>query len=178
MYVTDLCESKVSVDPKVVAEMQLLRNGYQLDLSFTPLYMLNHSDLKICYLNARLLHKHIEDVQKDINYSSADILKFTETRFSSQHPDEMFEIEGYRLFRNDDTSECSRPYHGTAIYFKLPMLSGYPCARNADGIEFTIMKTVQCPDLMIIGIYKSLRVAISSLLALFGLFSKKIPFLK
>ena len=90
--------------------------------------------------------------------------RLTETRFSSQDPDEMYEIEGYRLFRNDDTSECSRPYHGTAIYFKLPMLSGYPHSQNADGIEFTIMKTVQCPDLIIIGIYKSPRVAISSLL--------------
>ena len=146
LYITDLCETKISVDPKVVAEMQLLRNEYQLDLSFTPLYMLNHSDLKICYLNARSLHKHIEDVQKDINYSSADIQIFTETRISSQDPDEMYEIERFRLFRNDDTSECSRPYHGTAIYFKLPMLSGYPRAQNADGIEFTIMKTDQCPD--------------------------------
>ena len=62
LYITDLCETKILVEPKVVAEMQLLRNEYQLDLSFTPLYMLNHSDLKICYLNARSLHKHIEDV--------------------------------------------------------------------------------------------------------------------
>ena len=26
LYITDLCESKISVDPKVVKEMQLLRN--------------------------------------------------------------------------------------------------------------------------------------------------------
>ena len=73
LYITDLCESKISVDPKVVQEMQLLRNEYKLDLCFTPLYMLANTDLKMCYLNARSLHKHIEDVRKDINYLSVDI---------------------------------------------------------------------------------------------------------
>ena len=29
LYITDLCESKISVDPKVVKEMQLLRNEYK-----------------------------------------------------------------------------------------------------------------------------------------------------
>ena len=83
LYITDFCESKISVDPKVVKEMQLLRNEYKLDLCFAPLYMLENTDLKICYLNARSLHKHIDDVRKDINYLLGDILIFTETRFSS-----------------------------------------------------------------------------------------------
>ena len=100
LYITDLCESKISVDPKVVKEMQLLRNDCKLDLCFTPLYMLENTDLKICYLNARSLHKHIDDVRKDI---LAEILIFTETRFSAHDPDEMYTIEGYELFRNDET---------------------------------------------------------------------------
>ena len=162
MYITDLCESKISVDPKVVQEMQLLRNEYKLVLCFTPLYLLNHADLKICYLNARSLHKHIDDVRKDINYSSADILIFTETRFSPNDPDEMYAIEGYELFRNDDISNVNRPYHGTAVYSRLPMMTGYPCARNCHGIELTIMKTVECPDLILIGIYRSPRLVLSS----------------
>ena len=93
LYITDLCGSKISVDPKVVKEMKLLRNECKLDLCYTPLYMLENSDLKICYLNARSLHKHIDDVRKDINYLSADILIFTETRFSPHDPDEMYTIE-------------------------------------------------------------------------------------
>ena len=56
LYITDLCESKISVDPKVVKEMQLLRNEYKLDLCFTPLYMLENTHFKICYLNARSLY--------------------------------------------------------------------------------------------------------------------------
>ena len=95
------------------------------------------------------LHKHINDVRKDINYLSTDILIFTETRFSPHDPDEMYPIEGL--------------YHGTAVYSKVTMLNGYPCARNYHGIELTIAKTVEHPDLIIIGIYRSPRVVLSSL---------------
>ena len=90
---------------------------------------------------------------------------FTETRFSPHDSDEMYAIEGYELFRNDNVSNVNRPYHGTAVYSRFPMLSGYPCARNCHGIELTILKTVQRPDLIIIGIYRSPSVVISSLLA-------------
>ena len=158
-------ESKISVDPKVVQEMQLLRREYKLDLCFTPLYMLQNTDLKISYLNARSLHKHIDDVRKDINYSSADILIFTETRFSPLDLNETHAIEGHELFRNDDILNVTRPFHGTAVYSRLPKLNGYPCARNYHGVEITILKTVECPHLMVIGIYTSPKLVLSSLMA-------------
>ena len=164
LYITDLCESKISVDPKVVQEMQLLRNEYKLDLCFTPLYMLANTDLKMCYLNARSLHKHIEDVRKDINYLSVDILIFTETRFCPHDPDEMYIIDGYELFRDDETSNVSRPYHGIAVYLRLRMWNGYPYARNCHGIELIITKTIEHPNLIIIGIYRPPRVVLSCLL--------------
>ena len=126
--------------------------------------MLEKTDLKICYLNARSLHKHIDDVRKDINYLSADILIFTETRFCPHDPDEMYIIDGYELFRNDETSNVSRPYHGIAVYSRLRMLNGYPYARNCHGIELIITKTIEHPDLIIIGIYRSPRVVLSCLL--------------
>ena len=165
LYITDLCESKISIDQKVVQEMQLLRNEYELDLCFTPLYMLANIDLKICYLNARSLDKHIEDVKKDINYLSADITIFTETSFSQNDRDEMYAIEGYELFKNDETSNVNHPYHGTAVHSRLRMLNGYPYARNCHGIELTITKTVKHPDLIIIGMYRYPRVVLSSLLS-------------
>ena len=152
MYITDLCESKISVDPRVVKEIDLLRNELELDLCFTPLYMLENTDLKICYLNARSLYKHIDDVRTDINYLSADILIFIETRFKPHDRYEMYAIEGYELFRNDETSNVNRPYHGTAVYSRLRMLNGYPYARNCHEIELTIAKTVEHPDLIMIGI--------------------------
>ena len=76
----------------------------------------------------------------------------------------MYAIDGYELFRNDETSNVNRPYHGTAVYSRLRMLNGYPYARNRHGIDLTIAKTIEHPDLIIIGIYKSPRVVFSSLL--------------
>ena len=69
LYITDICENKISGDQRVVKEMEMLRTEHKLKLCFTPLYMLDHTDLNICHLNSRSLHKHIEDVRKDINYS-------------------------------------------------------------------------------------------------------------
>ena len=120
LYITDLCENKISVDQRVVKEMEMLRTEHKLELCFKPLYMLDHNDLKICYLNSRSLHKHIQDVRKDINYSSTDILIFAETRFSPLDSDEMYIIDGFRLFRNDIlSSRIGRPYGGTAIYTRI-----------------------------------------------------------
>ncbi len=88
LYITDLCEDKISVDPRVIKEMKILRTEHRLKLCYTPLYNLDHSDLKTRYLNAGSLHKHIEDVRKDINYSSTVILIFSETMFSPLDADD------------------------------------------------------------------------------------------
>ena len=66
-----------------------------------PLYQLDPTDFKICHLNARSLHKHIDDVRKDFNYNSCDVAIFTETRFSPHDNDEMYAINGFQLFRNN-----------------------------------------------------------------------------
>ena len=60
----------------------------------------------------------------------------------------MYAIDGYELFRNDETSSVNRPYHGTTVYSRLRMLNGYPYARNRHGIELTIAKTIEHPDLI------------------------------
>ncbi len=146
--------------------MEILRTEHSLKLCYTPLYNLDHSDLKICYLNARSLHKHIEDVRKDINYSSTDILIFSETRFSPLDADEMYSIDGYKLFRNDilNYSGPARPYGGTAVYSRIPLMDGYPLGRIKNGVEFTVIKTNDRPDLTIIGLYRSPKIAVSHLL--------------
>ena len=53
----------------------------------------------MCYLNARSVHKHIQDIHKDLNYSATDINIFAETRFSSQDSNDMYNVSGYDLFR-------------------------------------------------------------------------------
>ena len=65
--ITDLCESKihVAVNPDVKAEMQHLRTERRVKLSVIPIYETSQSACKICFLNSRSLHRHIEDVRRD-----------------------------------------------------------------------------------------------------------------
>ena len=37
------------------------------------LYHITGSRLRLCYLNERSVHKHIQDLRKDLNYSRSDI---------------------------------------------------------------------------------------------------------
>ena len=166
LYITDLCENKIAVDPKVLEEMLELRTERILQLCFTPLYQLNPSDFKVCHLNARSLHKHINDVRKDFHFISCDIAIFTETRFSPCDDDEIYTIDGFQLFRNDDlvsNQNNRRPYHGTALYIKLPFVEGYPYSNNTNGIEFTVIKVSNYEHINIIAVYRSPQVPLTQI---------------
>ncbi len=165
LYVTDLCEDKIAVSNDVKTEMQRLRNEACLQLSVPPLYALEQNLLKICFLNARSLHRHIEDIKKDFNYSCADVCIFSETRFSQTDSDTMYSIDGYSLFRNDSQSavQHTRPYGGTAVYSRIDYYPGYPYAHNSNGIEITIARFIQIPDVTIIGVYRSPKIPITQM---------------
>ena len=165
LYITDLCENKIAVHPDVKKEMERLRTSARLKLCISPLYEITGSVLKLCYLNARSVHKHIRDLCNDLNYLSADINIFAETRFSLQDTDEMYYIPGYEFFRNDNSNSgnASRPYGATAVYSKIPYLTGYPCCNNIHGIELTIIKIISPVDWTIIGIYRSPKVPVTQL---------------
>ena len=166
LYITDLCEDKIAVHQDVKIEMERLRTIAKLKLCISPLYHITGSCLKLCYLNARSVHKHIQDLRKDFNYSSCDINIFAETRFSSQDANDMYDISGYNLFRNDNLNSGKglvRPYGGTAVYSKIPYLSGYPYSHNIYGIEITVIKVMSCENWTILGIYRSPKISVGQL---------------
>ena len=118
----------------------------------------------VCYLNARSLHKHIEDIRKDLNYSNTDISIFSEARFTHSDHDSMYTIEGYSLFRNDDElNNTTRPFGGTAVYSRIQFIPGHPYCFNRNGVEITGMKCMYLPHVTIIGVYRSPRVPITQL---------------
>ena len=133
LYITKLCEDKITVDPKVIAEMNELRNKRKLELCFIPLYTIDKSNIKVCYLNAHSLHKYMDDVRNDFNFISAEIAIFSETRFSLFDEDERYTNDSFRLFQNDgdmNFHSSDRPYGCTAMYTKVPLIQGYPYSRN------------------------------------------------
>ena len=107
LYITDLCENKIAVSGDVQTEMRRLRTEGQLSLSINPIYKVSQISFKVSFLNARSLHKHIEDVRRDINYSQTDISIFSETRFTQLDNDNLYLLEDgkYTLSRNDASSQ-------------------------------------------------------------------------
>ena len=108
LFITDLCEDKIAVSNDVQTEMQRLRTEGQLPLSIKPIYEAPNNSIKICFLNARSLHKHIDDIRHDLTYLSTDVNIFSETRFSQLDDDNLYHIKDYTLFRNDDTTRVSQ----------------------------------------------------------------------
>ena len=68
LHITNLCEDKISVSPAVEKEMLRLRGEGKLHLCLSPIYTAPESSIKLSFLYARSLHKHINDVLADINY--------------------------------------------------------------------------------------------------------------
>ena len=147
---------------KFLLILELLRNECKLNLCFIPLYMLENTDLKICYLNARSLHKHIDNVRKDTNYLLADILIFkrVSVHMILMKCTQLMATSYLKIMR---LQMLIIHVMGT-VFSRLRMLNGYPYVRNRHGTELTVAKTIEHPDLIIIGIYRSPRVVLSSLL--------------
>ena len=110
-------------------------------------------------LNSRSLHRHIEDIRKDLNYASVNVNIFSETRLNCSDKDTDYAITGYTLFRNDNqpTALNTRPYGGTAVYSKNPSVLGYPVCKNTNGVEITVIKLVTIPHVTIIAELRARR---------------------
>ena len=166
LYITNLCENKIAVSDDVKNEMHRLRTEGQLTLSVTPMYKLSEISFKVIFLNARSLHKHIDDIRKDLNYLSSDVNIFAETRFSPFDSDSLYSLgnDNYTVFRNDaQSTDCAnniRPFGGTAVYSRLDYYPGYPYSSNTNGVEITMTRFMIIPHITIVAIYRSPAVSI------------------
>ena len=80
---------------------RLLRNA-KLDLCISPIHNADQVLVKVFYLNARLLQRHIHDVLNDMNNLSTNVNIFSKTRFSNYVDGNMYALNNYIFFRNDD----------------------------------------------------------------------------
>ena len=116
LYITKLCEDKISVSTDVKNETDRLRTQGRLQLTTSPMTTCDNV-INVCFLNARSLHKHIGDICNDLYCKNSDVCMFLETIFHHRDTNSMYTINGYHLYRNDAYSlNTSRPYGGTAIY--------------------------------------------------------------
>ncbi|KAL9964814.1 hypothetical protein ACROYT_G028502 [Oculina patagonica] len=168
LHIKNLNEKKITVSNKVKNEMQRLRTAAYLQPSIISLADIGENFVKIVFLNARSLHKHISDVKNDFNVKAADINIFVETRLWVFDQNDEFEINDFSLFRNDALFDrqlhTQRPFYGTAVYTRAQCYDEYPKCQNMHGVEITIIKVECLPDVVIAGIYRSPKVPMRHLL--------------
>lgn len=119
LYIENLFPEKISIDENVITEMARLRTTGQTKLSYTDPLTVPNNLLKIGFLNARSVHAHILQIKNDHNLLSMDILAFAESRLCSIDDNNVYNLPGYQIYRNDqDSPSNKRPPHGLIIYLR------------------------------------------------------------
>ena len=82
---------------------------------------------------------------------------FVETALCSNDDNELYQIPGFQLFRNDFIAEGTRTPYGTAVYIKNNIkLILEPSRCNYNHVEMTLLKLNQpVHNLHVVGIYHS-----------------------
>lgn len=75
--------------------------------SYQYQFFYNVTKFQIIYHNVRSLHKHVEDVKRDVLFKNANILAFSETRLTETDISALYEIDGYNLHRYDEKKMIS-----------------------------------------------------------------------
>lgn len=113
------------------------------------------SGLKICHINSQSLKNKIDEFRYIFESSSVDIICISETWFKPCYTDNLFNMNGYNLFR------CDRHSHGggVAIYIKNSIKSrSISNSRTEDEIEYLFIEVVQGVEKLLIGsIYRPNR---------------------
>lgn len=95
----------------------------KLDLCISPIYNADQVLLKVFYLNARSSLRHIHDVLNDMNNLSTNVNIFSKTRFSNFVDGNMYALNNYTFFRNDDRMTTNGVMVWHSIVFLISILA-------------------------------------------------------
>lgn len=95
LFIRNLQEDKIGVDKNVKTEMERLRAS-PMERRLRNVCNIEKSLLKICFLNASSLHRHLDDARLDRNIAASDIVCFCETRFCNRDSLDSTKIEPFQ----------------------------------------------------------------------------------
>ena len=135
LYITDLNLKKLSTSETVKQEMDRLRKSAP-ELSLQFLYNMV-GVFRVAFLNARSLHRHLLDANRDFNLQAAEIICFCETRFCHKDSHESTLMPGFYQYRQDSNlpvAQNQRPSYGMVIYSRDKLLQN-PRNLSVENIE-------------------------------------------
>jgi len=125
LFILTLNEQKIHVSDKVQQEMTSLRSDRYMHMALCP-HTAQQSLSSIAFLNARSLHKHIDDIRNHHTLMSCDIHMYCETRATQDEftQSDMYAIPGFKYFMFEGSKQPGeRSHYGIAIYSRHPILS-------------------------------------------------------
>lgn len=143
LHIIQLNENKMALSPYVLEEMNRLREAARIDLC-VPNLMERTADCTVfAVFNTRSLHKHIDDIRKDFNLLSSDLIALSETHLLDSDRNETFALHGYRLYRFDSTQNSGhRSSHGLALYVKDSLNICYCSRETIENIQVFSLNVV------------------------------------
>ena len=76
--------------------MDYQRTQRKVQLHYTPVYNMV-TGMKCCFLNARILYKHIENAKANHNICPSDVIFLAETRLLHSDDDDTYNIPGFEV---------------------------------------------------------------------------------
>ena len=117
-----------------------------------------NDSITIVFQNVRSLHLHTDDVRSDYNIQKADVNIFVETRLCTLDKDDVYNINGFTLYRNDYNQSPTRSCYGSAFYVKTNFdCTEIPHRFNFNGVEITIMVIDHLIPNLVQGVYKEVK---------------------
>ncbi|PJE78258.1 ATP-dependent RecD-like DNA helicase [invertebrate metagenome] len=165
LYILDFNDKALTVDKNVHVEMDRLRK-IPMHLCYIPLYNIDNAHVKLLFNNARSLHKHIDDVRREPNIQSADIIGICESRLVDTDRQECYDLPGFTAHRLDeDHNGTTRPNHGLVVYVKHGITVDRVHPHRYDGIEsMTIHAKVKETEIQVVYLYKTPKLGMQSFL--------------
>ena len=160
LFILNLCEDKIKVNPKVKEEIVRLRSKCKLVPCVSGLTAVSYTNtLKILFHNVRSLHLNISDISRDCDVQATDISIFVKTALCARDTDEQYSIDGFHLFRNDffHSEKNVRTAYGTITYLKSTLDYPIPPFRyNCNNMEISVtIVNEPVPNMHVVGIYRS-----------------------
>lgn len=117
LYILNLQPDKISINPQVKEDVKRLRQEQPVHIS--PSLFDISPENKICFFNARSLHRHLLDVRQDFTLQLCSIICCCETRLIKTDTEQDTQLAGFHQYRQDDPQISQRrPAYGIVLYSK------------------------------------------------------------
>lgn len=170
LHLINLNEQSIKISTQVENEMKRLKTEIQLNSSLQFLDTTEKDNFTILFHNIRSLVKNINNIKKDPNFHTADILIYGETKLCKKTIETDITVQNYRLKRFDWKKSNATAYglamylHDNVTYSNVHSVQSLNNAGTAMEAVVLIVDGMNImPSIQVIGLYVSPKTGIKEI---------------